>query len=333
MTLTDTDYPPPASVTIIVPVYNQAQFLPACLGSLQAQTSTDWQAIIVDDGSTTGDAEAAVQAAQQAAQNVAQNFAPHVAPHVAQHVAPHVAQHVANDTRFQLIRHDTNRGLAASRNTGIRAAQTPWVLCLDADDTLPGDALETLLSLAERHPSGHAFFGDIQTFGVTNRAMPQTSQSPREFFTQRLMPGAGFLLRRDFWRSCGGYCEHEILKIGQEDTDFWITAFEHSVEVHDAGKTTYLYHRHGNNMTSLIHRDYHKVRKFIYQRHRGFINSHGMRRRYFANSYWRSAKGRWMRGERRAAMLFALWSLAIGRETMDLERISQLNAWADAPKP
>ena len=83
-------------------------------------------------------------------------------------------------------------------------------------------------------------------------------------------------------------------------------------------------------MTSNIHRDYHKVRKFIYRQHRAFINSQGMRRRFLANSYWRSAKGRWMRGEHRAAMCFALWSLAIGRETMDLDRISQLTAWASA---
>ena len=305
MALTDTDRSTPARVTVIVPVYNQAQFLPACLGSLQNQTTSDWQAIIVDDASTIGDADAAVRTLSD----------------------------IANDTRFQFMRHESNRGLAASRNTGIRAAQTRWVLCLDADDKLPGDALETLLSLAERHPEGHAFFGDIQTFGVTNKELPQISQMPREFFTQRLMPGAGFLLRRDFWLKCGGYCEDEILKIGQEDTDFWITAFEHGIEVHHAGKVTYHYHRHGNNMTSQIHRDYHKVRKFIYRRHRVFIDSHGMRRRFFANSYWRSANGRWMRGERRAAMLFALWSLAIGREKMDLDRISELAAWADAPNP
>ncbi|MCH7478113.1 MAG: hypothetical protein IIA14_08425, partial [SAR324 cluster bacterium] len=114
-------------------------------------------------------------------------------------------------------------------------------------------------------------------------------------------------------------------------TDFWITAFEHGVEIRHAAKVTYLYRRHGNAMTSRIHPDYHKVRKFIYRRHRAFINSQGMRRRFFANSYWRSAKGRWMRGERRAAVLFALWSFAIGREKMDLDRVSQLTAWANAP--
>ncbi len=300
MPFTDKDHSASPRVTVIVAVYNQAEFLPECLGSLRAQTISSWQAIIVDDASTIGDVDAAVEAEK--------------------------------DSRFQLIRHDRNRGLAASRNSGIRAAQTRWVLCLDADDKLTNDALETLLSLADRHPNGDAFFGNIQTFGVTNIALPQTRQTPREFFTRRLMPGAGFLLRRDFWRIAGRYCEDETLKIGQEDTDFWITSLEHGVEVYDAGKVTYLYHRHGNNMTSHIHPDYRKVRKFIYRRHRAFINSHGMRRRFFANSYWFSARGSWMRGERRAAILFALWSLAIGREKMDLDRVSQLAAWADAAK-
>ena len=299
MAITHPHHPTSPPVTVIVPVYNQADFLSECLGSLRAQTVENWQAIIVDDASTIGDIDAVVQAAK--------------------------------DSRFEVIHHKRNRGLAASRNTGIRAAQTPWVLCLDADDKLAEEALETLLTLARRRPGTHAFFGDIQTFGVTNKAMPQTAQTPSEFFTQRLMPGAGFLLRRDFWESAGGYCEDEILKIGQEDTDFWITAFEHGVEVHHATKVTYLYHRHGGNMTSQIHPDYHKARKFIYNRHRAFIDSQGMRRRFFANSYWRSATGRWMRGERRAATAFAFWSLLIGREQMDLDRVSQLIAWSNTP--
>ena len=127
MPFTDKDHSTSPRVTVIVPVYNQAEFLPECLGSLRAQTISTWQAIIVDDASETGAAEAVVQAEK--------------------------------DSRFQLIRHDCNRGLAASRNTGIRAARTRWVLCLDADDKLADDALETLLSLADRHPDGHAFFG------------------------------------------------------------------------------------------------------------------------------------------------------------------------------
>ena len=299
MAITSPHHPTSAPVTVIVPVYNQAGFLSECLGSLRAQTVENWQAIIVDDASTIGDIDAVVQAEK--------------------------------DSRFEVVHHKRNRGLAASRNTGIRAAQTPWVLCLDADDKLPGHTLETLLLLARRRPGTHAFFGDIQTFGVTNNAMPQTAQTPSEFFIQRLMPGAGFLLRRDFWQSTGGYCENETLKIGQEDTDFWITAFEHGIEVQHIGKVTYLYHRHGGNMTSQIHPDYHKVRKFIYSRHRAFIDSQGMRRRFFANSYWRSATGRWMRGERRAATAFAFWSLLIGREQMDLDRVSQLIAWSNAP--
>lgn len=282
--------PPSERVTFIVPIYNRLEFLPDCLESLRDQTAADWEAIIVDDASTSGDVKAAVDA--------------------------------FGDDRFRVLRHSRNRGLAASRNTAIGAAATRWVLCVDADDKLPPDALETLLALARRHPEGDVFFGHLYTFGVTNRLLPQAAQTPRQFFTKRYMPGAGFLLRREFWEKVGGYCEDEIFRAGQEDADFWVAALEHGVRPFHIDKVAYLYRRHGGSMTSQIHPDYGKVRKHIYRRHKKYINSVGMRRRYWANSYWRASIGHRQRGETRYANLFTLWAFFIGREQMDLDRLA-----------
>ena len=80
----------PPLAEIIVPVYNAAGFLEACLDSILAQTEPNWRAILVDDGST--DDSAAI-----------------------------CQRYVSRDARFTLIR-QPNQGVSAARNTGIQAA-------------------------------------------------------------------------------------------------------------------------------------------------------------------------------------------------------------------
>src|SRR4051812_5804803 len=93
-----------AVITAVVPGYNYAHYLAECLESVIAQTRVDWEAVVVDDASTVGDAAAIVE----------------------QLAAPRIA----------LIRHAENRGLAAARNTGIRQGRGKYVLPLDSDDKL-----------------------------------------------------------------------------------------------------------------------------------------------------------------------------------------------------
>ncbi len=87
-------------VSVIVPAYNAARFLPESLPSVLAQTWTDFELIVVNDGSTDGTA-ACVEA--------------------------------FTDPRIRLVS-QANRGLAGARNGGIRAARGSFIALLDADD-------------------------------------------------------------------------------------------------------------------------------------------------------------------------------------------------------
>ena len=78
-------------VSIIIPCYNQAMFLPEAIASLQAQTLEDWECIIVDDGSTDNTAETA-------------------------------ANWALKDPRIQWIQQN-NMGSAAARDAGLRIAK------------------------------------------------------------------------------------------------------------------------------------------------------------------------------------------------------------------
>ena len=102
-----------------MPVYNVAPYLRKCLDSILAQTYIDWEAVLVDDGST--DNSGAI-----------------------------CDQYAALDKRFVVI-HKENGGVSTARNCGLKAAKGEWVTFADADDELPQDALSIMCSGISDH--------------------------------------------------------------------------------------------------------------------------------------------------------------------------------------
>ena len=97
------------TVSIIVPVYNAEQYLLQCLDSIVSQSNSNWEAILVDDGSTDGSFQ------------ICKTFA-------------------ENDKRFRVF-HKTNGGVSSARNYGINHARGEWITFVDADDLIPVDYL------------------------------------------------------------------------------------------------------------------------------------------------------------------------------------------------
>ncbi|MBQ6395958.1 glycosyltransferase, partial [Candidatus Saccharibacteria bacterium] len=108
-------------VSLIVPIYNVADFLPRCLSSISAQAYPALEIILVDDGSTDSSGR------------LCNEFK---------------TEH--KNLNVKLIR-QTNRGLSAARNAGIQHASGEYVAFLDADDELIPDAITYLISLALKH--------------------------------------------------------------------------------------------------------------------------------------------------------------------------------------
>ncbi len=104
-------------ISVVVPFYNNEDLLGECLQSIAAQTITDLEVIMVDDGSADG--SGAVAQAQ-----------------------------VDTDPRFQLVR-IPNGGPGHARNTGVKRARGEYLAFVDADDTLPSHAYELLLHALE----------------------------------------------------------------------------------------------------------------------------------------------------------------------------------------
>jgi glycosyltransferase involved in cell wall biosynthesis len=104
--------------SVVVPLYNKAAYVRQALGSLLAQTFTDFEVVVIDDGSTDGSGGAVES---------------------------------LGDPRIRLFP-QSNAGVSSARNRGIREARGEWVAFLDADDWLHPDYLERLTQVIDAHP-------------------------------------------------------------------------------------------------------------------------------------------------------------------------------------
>lgn len=107
------------SISVIVPVYQAEKFLHRCLDSVSRQTFSDWELILVDDGSTDGSAALCDQFA-------------------------------ARDDRVRVFHRKKNQGVSEARNLGLNEAKGDYITFLDADDCYEFQALETLWNLREQ---------------------------------------------------------------------------------------------------------------------------------------------------------------------------------------
>lgn len=105
-------------ISIVVPVYNTAPYLSSCLDSILRQTVTDWELILVDDGSTDGSG------------TICDEYA-------------------AKDSRIQVL-HQANQGPAKARNLGIAKSQGELIAFIDSDDLLHVQYLDQLLGTIQK---------------------------------------------------------------------------------------------------------------------------------------------------------------------------------------
>ena len=119
-----------ALISVVVPCYNYARFLSETLESLMQQTYTNWECIVVDDGSTDNTAEVCKVYSLQ-------------------------------DSRIHYI-YQNNQGLSAARNAGIKAAKGTYIQLLDSDDIISGFKFEHQLRHFEQHPEADMVYSNYQ---------------------------------------------------------------------------------------------------------------------------------------------------------------------------
>lgn len=175
-------------VSIIVPCYNQAKYLPEALDSVLAQTYPNWECIIVNDGSPDNTEEVA-------------------------------RLYCEKDQRFNYVSQN-NKGLSSARNNGIVNSKGELILPLDADDiilpTYLGKSVEHFL----RFPETKLVYCKAEKFGKENCYWDLPSFNYEQFIWNNCIFCTAMYRRADYEQT-GGYNENMVH--GYEDWDFWLS--------------------------------------------------------------------------------------------------------------
>ena len=118
-------------VSVIIPIYNTAEYLPMALNSIRNQTLKDLQIILINDGSTDNCQEI-------------------------------IDKYGKKDPRIEWVK-QKNRGLGSARNVGFKKATGEYVYFMDSDDLLQADCLETCYNLSQKHRLDYVTF-DAEAF-------------------------------------------------------------------------------------------------------------------------------------------------------------------------
>jgi glycosyltransferase involved in cell wall biosynthesis/SAM-dependent methyltransferase len=209
------------AVSVVIPCYNQAEFLPEAVQSIVNQTFRDWECIIVDDGSTDETSE------------VADSL---------------IAKYA--DKRIRLLEKE-NGGLADARNTGIMAATADWILLLDSDDIYGPQFLEGAFNIIHADSSVNVVFANPQKFGAKSGEWVPEDYTPQKILSYNTIVGTS-LFKRQLWEKVGGY--NPSIPWGAEDWDFWISCSKLGLVVKRVEGRHFFYriHEKGSMYTDVV---------------------------------------------------------------------------------
>ena len=201
-------------VSIVVPCYNQAQYLDQALQSVFDQTCTTWECIIVNDGST------------DATEVIALNW-------------------VEKDKRFRYYAKQ-NEGLGKTRNYGISKSNGQFILPLDSDNQLMKDFAQDAIAVFEINQDIGVVYGDAEYFGEKNGIWKVGQYDLKKMLAGNYIDACA-IFRKKVWVTAGGFDEN-MPHQGEEDWMFWIALGALNVKFHHLNKTTFRYFVSKNSM-------------------------------------------------------------------------------------
>ena len=203
-------------ISILMPVYNCALYLAEAIDSILNQTFTDFELIVLDDGSTDGSAE------------IAKSY---------------------NDSRIVYHCNEKNLGLANNLNVGLRMAKGKYIARMDGDDISLPERLQTQFDYLESHPDIDLCSCGLQMFGTENtvwvrESNPEAVKITMIFYSPVLH--ASSVWRREAFEKHNLYYDQNAFPA--EDYDLWARAIFHCRLV-NIPQVLYKYRIHGIQVT------------------------------------------------------------------------------------
>lgn len=236
-------------VSIIMPAYQMAAFLPEALHSIEAQTYTHWEAIIVDDaGPEDGTVDIVTQFTER-----------------------------NPDHHIVFERHEVNQGVSAARNTAIRLAEGEVLAFLDPDDYWEAEHLETLLKrlIPEQYvvatSEAHVIRTGISPHGrkVRKATEREIETFPHSLAERNFITISATVAKSDAIREVGGFDEGTDIQHA-EDYDLWVRLIQADACFCFVKRTTSNYRKHPAAATIDTVKGRQR-REVVYRKHAAFF--------------------------------------------------------------
>ncbi len=194
-------------VSIPMALYNQGHYLEGALRSIFAQTLTDWEVVIINDGSTDN--------SLRIAKDLLKKY---------------------NDPRMRIIS-KANEGLPKTRTRGMLETTAQYICQLDSDDFIAPEYLERAVAILETEPDVGWVTPKSLMFGGSNHLV-WFWEYDFVFSLIKCPSPALALFRRSMWEEVGGYRDDMPCR---EDWEFWIRAGEHGWRGKTMDEVMFLY--------------------------------------------------------------------------------------------
>ena len=217
-------------LSVVMPCYNYGRFIREALQSLRAQTFTDFEIIVVDDGSTED-----------------------------------LTLKILDDLRNEGMRvlREEKLNAASALNLGIREARGRYICCLAADDTIEPTYFEKSLCLLESNPGVTFAYTLVETFGDEKRTWFTEPFDLRLLLEYNYICAAA-IFRRSIWDEVGGFDQSME---GYEDWDFWIKVGKTGSRGKLIPEILFNYRRHGTTLNLRSDRKYKNLIDHIRANH------------------------------------------------------------------
>ena len=179
-------------VSVVIPTYNHAQYLPIALESVQSQTMGDWEAIVIDNYSSDSTVDIVSS---------------------------------ISDERIRLVQFANNGVIAASRNHGISLTAAPYVAFLDSDDSWRPEKLELVMARLKRGADlvchGETWVGPGERRRIVKYGPAERSSYDGLLFGGNSISTSAVVVDRKRLIEAGGFDEDPLVTTA-EDYDLWL---------------------------------------------------------------------------------------------------------------
>jgi glycosyltransferase involved in cell wall biosynthesis len=207
-------------ISIIVPCYNQGEFLNETLSSIIKQTFSNWECIIIDDGSSDNTKE------------IAKIW-------------------LEKDTRFRYF-YQKNQGVSIARNFGIEKALGEFILPLDADDKIASEYIRLSLNEFKNNNNLTLVYCQARKFGKINEKWLLPEFNLFDLAVNNMIFCSSIFKKSD-WKRIGGYDENMVK--GFEDWEFYIALLKKGGAVSRLDYTGFYYRIEGNSRSKKINQE------------------------------------------------------------------------------